>query len=419
MIFALGVVLFALGILISVAFHEAGHMWSARAFGMKVTRYFIGFGPTIFSFRHKETEYGLKAIPAGAFVKIIGMTPLEDEEEVAPEDKNRVFWRKPLWQRTIVLAAGSISHFILGLLILWVLVSFVGVGNPAQRDFYDNSVAHAVVNVSNACTPPADATTAYACKDTDAAGPAKLAGLQDGDQVVKVGATAVASWKEMATAIQALTPGQPVTVTVLRGGQNVDLSVTPYAGPLVDKAGNVTKTVAKIGVEPYIDPAIPSTVTYGAIDGIGATFRYTGDMAVQIGQSMMRIPEKVPALWNSLTGGERDPDTPVSVVGASRIGGELVERSEWQMFWVLLASLNFFIGVFNLLPLLPLDGGHIAIAWFEKVRSWIYARMKKPDPGRVDYLKLLPVTYVVIVIFAGFTLLTVAADIINPIQIFK
>lgn len=419
MIFALGVVLFALGILISVAFHEAGHMWTARAFGMKVTRYFIGFGPTIFAFKRRGIEYGLKAIPAGAFVKIIGMTPLEDEEEVPAEDKHRVFWRKPLWQRTIVLAAGSITHFILGLLILWVLVSFVGIGNPDQQKAYDNSVAHAVVNVSDQCTPPAGSTAPAECKEGDANAPAELAGIRDGDQVVKVGTTSVASWEEMAAAIQALPPEQPSPFTVIRDGQTIEVSVTPYAGPVTDKAGNVIKTVSKIGVAPYQDPSIPSTVTYGPIDGIGATFRYTGDMAVQIGKSIVKVPEKVPALWNSLTGGERDPDTPVSVVGASRIGGELAERSQWLPFFVLLASLNFFIGVFNLLPLLPLDGGHIAIAWFEKVRSWLYARLRKPDPGRVDYLKLLPVTYVVIVIFAGFTLLTVAADIINPIQVFK
>ena len=135
--------------------------------------------------------------------------------------------------------------------------------------------------------------------------------------------------------------------------------------------------------------------------------------------ALKKFPEKVPKLWTALTGGERDPETPISVVGASRIGGELFEPGRVAVFLVLLAGLNFFVGIFNLLPLLPLDGGHIAIAWFERARSWVWARLGRPDPGRVDYMKLMPVTYAVILIFGGFTLLTVAADIVNPITLFK
>lgn len=417
MIFALGVLLFAIGILISVALHEYGHMGTAKLFGMKVTRYFIGFGPTIFSFRKGETEYGLKAIPAGAFVKIIGMTPLEDDEEVAPEDKHRVFWRKPLWQRTIVLAAGSIAHFVIGLVIVWILVSFIGIGNPDRAAAQQASLDTATVAVAE-CIPPAEAPADFTCGTSDQPGPAATGGIQDGDRVTSVNGTPIANWDQMTAAIQPLPPGQPATIVVDRGGQSVTTTVTPYADEIAGADGQ-PKTVAKIGVGAYIDPALPQTVAYGPIGGIGETFAVTGQFAEGIGKAVVNLPQKVPALWNSLTGGERDPDTPVSVVGASRIGGELAERSEWEMFFVLLATLNFFIGVFNLLPLLPLDGGHIVIAWFERVRSWIYGLMKKPDPGRVDYLKLLPVTYVVIVIFAGFTLLTVAADIVNPIQLFK
>jgi len=135
-------------------------------------------------------------------------------------------------------------------------------------------------------------------------------------------------------------------------------------------------------------------------------------------EAFKKFPEKIPALWNSLSGGERDPETPISVVGASRLGGELAEHNDYTTFLQILAVLNFFVGIFNLLPLLPLDGGHIAIAWFERVRSWLARLRGKPDPGRVDYFKLMPVTYAVIIIMGGFTLLTVAADIINPITLF-
>jgi len=126
----------------------------------------------------------------------------------------------------------------------------------------------------------------------------------------------------------------------------------------------------------------------------------------------------VPKLWAALTGEPRDPETPISVIGASLIGGEAFAAGEFPFFLMLLALLNFFVGLFNLVPLLPLDGGHIAIAWFEKARSWLYARLGRADPGRVDYMKLMPVTYAVIVLFGGFTLLTVAADIVNPISLF-
>jgi membrane-associated protease RseP (regulator of RpoE activity) len=134
-------------------------------------------------------------------------------------------------------------------------------------------------------------------------------------------------------------------------------------------------------------------------------------------EAMKKFPEKVPKLWTAINGGERDRETPISVVGASRLGGEAVQHGLWEAFVFLFIGLNIFIGVFNLLPLLPLDGGHIAIAWFEKARSWVYARLGRPDPGRVDYLKLMPVTYAVILIFGAFTLLTVTADVVNPIPL--
>jgi membrane-associated protease RseP (regulator of RpoE activity) len=131
-----------------------------------------------------------------------------------------------------------------------------------------------------------------------------------------------------------------------------------------------------------------------------------------------RVPQRVPALWHSITGGERDPDTPISVVGASRIGGEALQHGVPEVFFSVFIALNVFIGIFNLFPLLPVDGGHIAIAWYERARSWIYARLRKPDPGRVDYYKLMPLTYAVILIGGAFTVLTVTADIVNPIKLF-
>src|SRR5690606_16230583 len=165
-----------------------------------------------------------------------------------------------------------------------------------------------------------------------------------------------------------------------------------------------------------ITPVVPQT-TIGPVGAVGEAANRTGFLFTGTIEAMSHLPERIPDLWVALFGGERSPETPMSVVGASRIGGDLWAQGEVPTFLALLAALNFFVGLFNLVPLLPLDGGHIAIAWFEKARSWVYARLGRPDPGRVDYYKLMPVTYVVIFIMAGFFLLTIAADIINPIRL--
>jgi membrane-associated protease RseP (regulator of RpoE activity) len=418
MAYILGVVLFALAILISVSLHEAGHMGAAKAFGMKVSRYFVGFGPTLWSFRRGETEYGVKGIPLGGFVKIVGMTPQDDD--VHPEDEPRAMWRYPVWKRTIVMAAGSATHFALAFVALWLAAMFMGLPNPAYPQTDDEVNAQpAVVKVADCViTDPAQAARRE-CAENDPTSPSTLAGLRDGDRITRVGNTAVDNYGELVGAIRASKPGL-VEIEYVRDGAapaTVDVSlVAVERPPLGDPDAPVVPTAA-MGVGPEID--IPATVTYGPGEAVGATVDGAGAMFTGTFEAMKKFPEKVPKLWTAINGGERDPETPISVVGASRLGGEAVANGLWEAFVFLFIGLNFFIGVFNLLPLLPLDGGHIAIAWFERARSWVWARLGRPDPGRVDYMKLMPVTYAVILIFGGFTLLTVAADIVNPITLFK
>ncbi|GAA4701995.1 Zn-dependent protease [Phytohabitans rumicis] len=418
-----GILLFALGIFISVALHEAGHMGTARMFGMKVTRFFVGFGPTIFSFKRKETEYGLKAVPAGAFVKIVGMTPQDDD--VAPEDEPRAMWRFPVWKRTVVMSAGSITHFALGILILWGLFSFVPLNDESKLQSQPVTIAAVSPCVELQWgVDPATQRERTCEKGVDPDSAAVKLGLQPGDTITALNGQAVVGWDAM-TAVVRASGGKEISVTYDRNGASETKSVTlPVAERVKQEvARDPDKTVEdvtpadleKVGML-GITPVIPKSAA-GPIDGIGEAADQTVFMFEGTFEALKRFPEKIPALWAALTGDERDPETPISVVGASRIGGELFDRGEWPSFILLLAALNFFIGIFNLLPLLPLDGGHIAIAWFERARSWVYARLGKPDPGRVDYFKLMPVTYVVILIFGGFTLLTVAADIVNPIQL--
>ncbi|HEX6075060.1 MAG TPA: site-2 protease family protein [Micromonosporaceae bacterium] len=414
MAYALGVVLFALGILVSILLHEAGHMGTAKLFGMKVTQYFAGFGPTIWSFRRGETEYGVKAIPAGGFVKIIGMTPLEDEADVAPEDKHRVFWRRPLWQRTVVLTAGSVTHFLLGFLILWITAGFVGVANPAYAEAADEAPKSTRVGVQSCVVL---APQERECRPSDPRSPAMRGGLRDGDLITSINGRSVGDFEDLVKVIRETPPG-PVPLSYVRDNERHDITVELVAvqRKLSEDAKQPSR-VSALGVFPYVNPAIPTTVTYGPVESVGVAGEYIGQMFIGTFQALAKFPEKVPKLFTALMGEERDEETPISVVGASRLGGEIVEREIWPMFFLLLAVLNLFVGVFNLFPLLPLDGGHIAIAWFERVRSWFYARLGKPDPGRVDYMKLMPLTYAVIIVFGLFTLLTVAADIVNPIRL--
>ncbi|MGW5669559.1 M50 family metallopeptidase [Micromonospora sp. NPDC003776] len=414
MVYLLGVVLFALAILISVSLHEAGHMLTAKGFGMKVTRYFVGFGPTLWSVKRGETEYGVKGIPLGGFCKIVGMTPQDDD--VDPADEPRAMWRYPVWKRTIVMSAGSITHFALALVTLWIIAVSAGLPNPKFPSTEAGFKAEPAVIALAPCVVVENVSRG--CQAGDPASPAAQAQLKDGDRITAVNGKPVSTWGDMLDVVRATKPGT-ATIEYVRDGRTATAAVDLAAvqrPPLTDPKG-ATSPVSAMGV--MLRPTTPTLVQYGPVDAFGATADFTGNMAVQTVHALQRIPQKVPALWTAITGGERDADTPISVVGASRLGGEAVENSAWLVFFMLFVSLNFFIGVFNLLPLLPLDGGHIAIAWFERARSWVYARIGRPDPGRVDYLKLMPITYAVILIGGAFTLLTVTADVVNPITLFS
>jgi membrane-associated protease RseP (regulator of RpoE activity) len=417
MLYGLGVAAFALAILISVSLHELGHMITAKRFGMKVTRYFVGFGPTIFSFRRGETEYGLKAIPLGGFCKIVGMTPQDDD--VLPEDQPRAMWRFPVWKRTVVMSAGSITHFILALVATWFAAIFVGLPNPAiPQNAAETARAPAMIEVGNCVQVVVSQAQCTPGTGTDRAGPAAAAGLKTGDVITKVGTTPVSDYGQLTDAIRAAKPG-PTRFEYVRNGQAGTTTVTLVAAqraPLDNPDGPVTR-VAVAGIGWFTDQ--PASLTYGPIAAFGATGDFSWTLVKGTFSALGRIPDKVPALWHSITGQERDPETPISVVGASRLGGEAIQAGVPQVFLLIFISLNVFIGIFNLLPLLPVDGGHIAIAWYERVRSWLYARLHKPDPGRVDYYKLMPLTYAVILIGGAFTLLTITADVVNPITIFS
>jgi len=409
-VYIFGVILFALGICVSIALHEAGHLAAAKMFGMKVRRYFVGFGPRVFSFRRGETEYGLKAVPLGGFCDIAGMTALD---EVTPDEAPRAMWRYPVWKRTVVLAAGSFTHFVLGFVVLYLLAVSMGLPN------LNGTPELAQVSCAKDATTPDELRT-LTCTAADRA-PAKEAGLREGDVIVAVDGKPVDNYGEIQEIVRKHTG--PLQLTVERDGRQVPITVDvvqvkrpkfdPATGnPVVRDGKPELESVGMIGV------SFPRQYEYGSWEALPAAVAFTGDMFEKTWEALLRFPERIPAVVEAIFGEERDPDTPVSVVGASRIGGEAVEAGLWELFFLLLASLNFFVGVFNLLPLLPLDGGHIAVSWYEKVRDWLRKLRGKPAGGPVDYSKLSMVTMVLVVLGGAVVLLTVTADIVNPIRLF-
>jgi membrane-associated protease RseP (regulator of RpoE activity) len=399
--FVLGVALFALGIGISIALHEAGHMYSAKAFGMKVRRYFIGFGPTVFSFRRGETEYGLKAIPAGGFCDIAGMTALE-AAELDPADRKRAFFRYPTWKRVVVLSAGSLTHFALGMVLVYVMAVSTGLPN------LDREPTPAVVAQVSSCLSERPDGSCPA----GAPAPARDAGLQPGDRVLAVAGTPVQNFEELVTAVQGRSG--PTEIRFERDGRQRTTTVDVARVPVSALGGQGDELVGAIGVSaPRPDATL---LHYGPVAAVGETFSFTGTMFVNTWEGLKQFPEKIPLLLNRIAGEDRD-DTPISVVGASVLGGDAVDIGAWGFFLFLLAALNFFVGVFNLLPLLPLDGGHIAVNLYERVRNAVLRARGRPDGPPVDYTRLLPLTYAVMIVFIGVSALTITADIVNPIRL--
>jgi membrane-associated protease RseP (regulator of RpoE activity) len=400
--FVLGVVLFALAIGLSIALHEAGHMYSAKAFGMKVRRYFIGFGPTLFSFRRGETEYGLKVIPAGGFCDIAGMTALEELSD--PEDRKRAFFRFPTWQRVVVLAAGSLTHFTLGIVLIYVMAVSTGLPNlnPAPIPAVVSAVSPCIMTrADGSCQPGSPA-------------PARDAGLQPGDRVLAVAGTPVRNFDELVSAIHSRSG--PTEVQIDRHGQPRTVQIDVARVPLSALGGNSDEMVGAIGISPPRPPAV--TARYGPVEAVGQTFSFTGTMFANTWQGLKEFPQRIPALLDRIAGKER-PDTPVSVVGASVLGGDAADYGAWWFFLFLLVALNLFLGVFNLLPLLPLDGGHIAVNVYESVRNSIRRATGRANGPPVDYTRLLPLTYAIVVVFIGVSLLTLTADIVNPIRLHR
>ena len=391
----LGWIIFVFALLFSIMLHEAGHFATAKKFHMKVTQFFVGFGQTLWSRTKGETEYGVKAIPLGGFVKIVGMTALED---VDPADEARSFRRQPGWQRVIVMVAGSFMHFALAFFLLIVLALGVGLVN-------ENSTQ---IGSVGACIPvSASALNAGSCQGSAGPSPARQAGIRSGDKIIAIAGTRVRSWTQLGAAIRAQPADKPLAITVLRDGHQLVLHASPATVP--GRRGSYLG-IGNAELFQRLNPL--RAVTYA-----GSTF---GEVLTGSVAAVGHLPAAIPDLFAKDRA--RTPAGQVSsVVGVGGLTADAVAAKDgWQtkvqIVLLIVISLNIFVGAFNLLPLLPLDGGHLAVVIYERARAWLARLRGRPDPGLVDMRKLIPVSVGVFALLVGFGLLLITADIFNPIH---
>lgn len=441
---------FAVGLLFSIGFHEAGHFYWARRFGMRVPQFMVGFGPTIWSRTRGETEYGIKAVPLGGYIRIVGMIPPAEEGEskratrmrsfiaevrgqalndVLPSDGGRVFYAKPWWQRVIVMFAGPFHNLVLAVVFFTVTLTAIGTNViTTQIDAVPACVLPAGAETAgedDACSTPITAQGQECAAGSEGCAlpqrsPAAEAGLRPGDTIVEIGGTPVeptdyASWTTVQETIRT-SPGEPLDLVVERDGQRRQLTVTPIPNTVYVEAGSdETATAGYLGVSPVLG---------FARQDIGDLPGYFGMIVSNSIERLVEIPEKIPQLFRAaFLGEERDRNGPIGVVGVGRISGEAFALPDFtgmeklSFFLSLLASVNLVLFLFNLLPIYPLDGGHIAGALYEKARSSVARVRGRPDPGPFDIARLMPVAYAVAGLFIGLSLLLLVADIVNPITL--
>jgi membrane-associated protease RseP (regulator of RpoE activity) len=440
--YLLGVLALVVGILLSIALHEIGHLVPAKRFGVKCTQYMVGFGPTVWSRRVGDTEYGVKAVPLGGYVRMIGMFPprrdgsrrpddngrwaliaeqarQDAQREIHPEDADRLFYQRSVPKRLVIMLGGPVMNLVVAIVLLAVTFCALGVTTAVPK----------VGSVSQ-CILPAQAPADRACTPSDPAAPAAHSGLRVGDEVAQVNGQTVTDWAQVQRTIRA-SAGTPLQLVVRRDGALVPVSVTParatrdktdaQGNPVIGADGKPEQvSVGFLGVSAALEnQRQPLSVLPGLV--------WSG--VTQTAGVVVVIPAKLVGLVQSLaTGSPRDPNGLVGLVGIGRLAGQTassdgVQGGQAPTFadrlsglLALLASLNIALFVFNMIPLLPLDGGHVAGALWEGLRRQVARLRRRQDPGPVDIARALPVAYGVASLLVVMTVLLVYADIVNPVS---
>jgi membrane-associated protease RseP (regulator of RpoE activity) len=432
--YALGVVLLVVGIAASIGLHELGHMVPAKKFGVKVSQYFIGFGKTVWSMKRGETEYGVKAVPLGGYVKLVGMLPPSPGEDpsrirktntgifaqlisdaraaeyelVVAGDEERLFYRLPWWKKVIVMAGGPTVNLVLAFMLFGSVFMFHGVPTATT------TVGH-VSDCVIAATKATVNLPQRKCTPQDPVAPAKSAGLHAGDRIISFNGTRITSWAQLSSVIRANRDGA-ATVVVKRGSTTVTAHTNTTVSPRPASATDPQRIVdvGFLGVSPQL-----VLVTHGP----GYVASTMGDYTWQTVVALGHMPSKLVGVAKAALGLQpRASDSPMSVVGASRVAGQVASDPAFSLsdrffdLLMLLGGVNLFVGMFNFVPLLPLDGGHIAGALYEAVRRAFARLFRRPDPGYFDIAKLLPVAYVMAGVILVMSVVLIYADIVAPVQ---
>ncbi len=444
--YLLGVLFVALGISVSIALHEVGHLLPAKRFGVKITQYMVGFGPTVWSRQRGETEYGLKAVPLGGYTRMIGMFPPkpgadpsmlrgsstgrfsqlmdqardESMEQVKPGDEDRVFYKLSTPKKLVVMLGGPTMNLVIAVVLLGGIFTLYGIGQITAR-----------VSAVSQCvqTVPANGSAPATCSPSDPQAPANVAGIRPGDRIISLAGQPVNNWDDVRALVRP-NGGRQISVVVERAGQTLHLTATPILNnvPRVDAAGNLvvgpdgkalTDRVGFMGFSPSAE------IVRQPLSAVPALI---GDQLSRTAGVVFRIPQKMAGIAKAaFGGGVRDPNGPMSVVGVGRVAGEVANgqlpgvadsgASKFVVLISLIGSLNIALFVFNLIPLLPLDGGHAAGALWEGLKRQVARLRGRPNPGYVDVAKALPVAYAVSIALIGMSVLLIYADLVNPIKI--